>query len=196
MTEDGLDGEQPAVERRWSASALPPETISVVEVRRAARHAAEAWGAEELEWALAQLVSEVVTNAVLHAGTDFDVTLTYDGHRLRCAVRDGSARPPRTREYARDATTGRGMRLVAQLSADWGVERHAGGKTVWFELVAGEDGSNGTPDLDALLDGLDDGAAGSDPAGTPGAPPAPAVVRALPASRRAGATLLHRPVAA
>ncbi len=170
MTENGAGGEQPAAERRWSATALPPQAISVVEVRRAARHAAQAWGLEELDWALAQLVSEVVTNAVLHAATPFDVTLTFDGHRLRCAVSDGSARPPRTRDYARDATTGRGMRLVAQLSADWGVERHAGGKTVWFELAAGEGGSDGSvPDLDALLDMLGDGEGGSNgdgPGGT------------------------------
>ena len=81
-------------------------------------------------------LSEVVTNAVLHAHTDFAVTLVLgqDGV-LRVEVQDGSPQLPVQRDYAEQATTGRGMELVAAYVQDCGV-RAAGsaGKTVWFEL--------------------------------------------------------------
>jgi hypothetical protein len=97
--------------------------------------ALDAWGLESLEWTAALLVTELTANVLLHVGTGFTVTLsTLPGGGVRIEVADGSRRAPRTRRYGEDATTGRGLHLVADLSRDWGVTTSMTGKTVWVEL--------------------------------------------------------------
>jgi anti-sigma regulatory factor (Ser/Thr protein kinase) len=81
------------------------------------------------------VVSELATNAVLHARTPFAVSATCDGTRLRVAVADQSATLPRLRRRdSSDATTGRGLAMVACLSARWGVDETGEGKTTWCEF--------------------------------------------------------------
>jgi anti-sigma regulatory factor (Ser/Thr protein kinase) len=80
------------------------------------------------------LVSELVTNALLHARSAPTVELTRDGDRVRVAVCDDSPVAPRRRQYATDAATGRGIALVDHLATEWGSERVGDGKCVWFEL--------------------------------------------------------------
>ena len=128
---------------------LPPSADSVRAARRFLRSTLEAWNAEPLEWAANQALSELVTNAVLHAGTSVTVSLTLlpDGG-LRLEVGDGSPRIPRQRRYGQQATTGRGIALVAGLAQAWGVEPQPDGKTVWCELPAGP---GEEPDLSAFL---------------------------------------------
>lgn len=84
------------------------------------------------------LVSEVVTNALLHAGTPIDVAASLDEDGLRVEVGDGSLHLPVRRRYATTAGTGRGLLMLEQLVDDWGVSRHQRGKTVWFRLDAGD----------------------------------------------------------
>lgn len=83
-------------------------------------------------------VSELVTNALIHARSRFTVTvcITEEG-RVRVTVHDGSSAEPRPRHYDREATTGRGLRLVEAVSSSWGVDHGAGGngKDVWFEPI-------------------------------------------------------------
>jgi anti-sigma regulatory factor (Ser/Thr protein kinase) len=119
-------------------------TATVAEARQWARAVLTAWDADELEWELSQLLTEVVTNAVLHAGTPLRVVLEQDveSGRLRCEVSDGSPVQPRLRHHSAEATTGRGLRLLENVAASWGVQRTSGGKTVWFELD-GESGGRG-----------------------------------------------------
>jgi serine/threonine-protein kinase RsbW len=87
------------------------------------------------------LVSEVVTNAVLHAqsGADHPVRLTAeaDGTRLRVEVEDsGSGIPEAMRELPTPtATSGRGLAIVRGLADRWGVVRDP--SRVWFELELG-----------------------------------------------------------
>lgn len=79
------------------------------------------------------LVSEVVSNAVRHAGTPFDLTLQLDGPNVTITVFDASLEPALVKEPTADATSGRGMYIVEQLADRWGMERTAdGGKAVWF----------------------------------------------------------------
>jgi PAS domain S-box-containing protein len=85
------------------------------------------------------LVSEVVTNALLHAGTPIDVCLRFDERGLRVEVGDGSPHLPARRHYAATAGTGRGLMMLEQMVDDWGVTRHGSGKTVWFELGHADD---------------------------------------------------------
>lgn len=95
-------------------------------------------GREDVESA-ALLVSELVTNAVVHAGTEVEVQLSLDGRVLRLRVADGDTRPPVPRRAVSDElSTGRGLRLLEVLSTRWGVEATAPpeprGKAVWCEL--------------------------------------------------------------
>jgi anti-sigma regulatory factor (Ser/Thr protein kinase) len=93
------------------------------------------------------LVSELVTNALLHARSAPTVELSRDGDRVRIGVRDDSPVVPRRRRYANDAATGRGIALVEQLATDWGSERVGDGKRVWFELLV--DGARHDEDVHA-----------------------------------------------
>ena len=81
------------------------------------------------------LTSELVTNAVLHAGTDIEVRAWAVGGRVSVRVFDGVAtRLPIPHEQTPEAGTGRGLHMVEQLSAACGVDVSPRGKTVWFEL--------------------------------------------------------------
>jgi anti-sigma regulatory factor (Ser/Thr protein kinase) len=126
---------------RWAALVLDPDTSSVARARRWARETVEGWQADGQEWTVSQLLTEIVTNAVLHADTRFRVRLEQDlgTRRLRCEVTDTSAVRPRLRHHGAEATTGRGLQMVAELAQGWGVVAMDGGKTVWFELDADAD---------------------------------------------------------
>jgi histidine kinase-like protein len=90
------------------------------------------------------VASELVTNAMEHAGTDIDVSLTEQRAVLRVTVRDGVAALPAPRT-AGLGTTGRGLTLVHGLSSAWGVLPTAdGGKVVWALLDASPDAAAGT----------------------------------------------------
>lgn len=135
---------------------LPPEPASVSTARRFVGASLDALGASAARPDAEMLVSELATNAVLHARTPFTVEVTRDGQRVRICVLDLSPALPRARSYGAQSTTGRGMRLVASLAADWGVERQGRQrKTVWFELPADGSGAE-VPgwdeiDVDALV---------------------------------------------
>lgn len=155
----GPDG--PTLLRVNSAVTLPAEAASVSAARRHVELTLEAWGIAEAGWSSVQLVSELATNAVLHARSSFTVEVSRADDRLRVCVQDGSTVRPGVRRYAEDSTTGRGMRLVESLSSGWGVERLGIGKVVWFEIDlanrgtahAWDDGAE--VDLDALLASFD-----------------------------------------
>ena len=83
------------------------------------------------------MISELVTNAILHGGEGAVLTLTFDDLKVRAEVRDSSPAMPVVRSYSETATTGRGMVIVDALAAAWGTFTVDGGKVVWFELDAG-----------------------------------------------------------
>ena len=80
------------------------------------------------------LTSELATNAMLHARTDFEVAVARLEYVLRIAVTDGNTRLPQPSMAPADATSGRGLALVDAMASAWGADRHGRGKTVWFEL--------------------------------------------------------------
>ena len=83
-------------------------------------------------------VSELVTNAILHASTDVELSVTLARQRVRLAVRDQSSDLPTLERHTSTASTGRGLAMVIAIADAWGIERHdARGKTVWCELVEG-----------------------------------------------------------
>jgi anti-sigma regulatory factor (Ser/Thr protein kinase) len=81
--------------------------------------------------------SEVVTNAVVHAGTLSHITVDCEDDLVRVEVVDGSPQSlPEARDPAPSSPSGRGMRLVAALADRWGVEVERSQKCVWFEFDA------------------------------------------------------------
>ena len=116
--------------------ALPPATSSVSQARRYVRSTLADWGLEALEETATLLVSELATNAVLHARTDLLVHLEVQQRLLRVTVADDSELVPRRRYHGLQAGTGRGLALLDTLALACGTEipylGHA--KGVWFEL--------------------------------------------------------------
>jgi anti-sigma regulatory factor (Ser/Thr protein kinase) len=92
------------------------------------------WQLQGCEDTALLLVSELVTNAILHARTDIVVGVIRDNGSVLVEVTDGSATQPTPRQFSVHAGTGRGLTLVAALASKWGVRRVAGGKTVWASL--------------------------------------------------------------
>jgi anti-sigma regulatory factor (Ser/Thr protein kinase) len=81
------------------------------------------------------MVSELVTNCLLHTGSDFTVSLEQTEHQLRVEVSDEGEGRPVLRPSDPTSVSGRGLRAIDMLSDSWGVETHASsGKTVWFTL--------------------------------------------------------------
>lgn len=80
------------------------------------------------------IVSELVTNAIVHARTPVGLSLRLTGRRLRSVVSDGSAHVPAPRIVGRSDDIGHGLQLVDELADDWGVETTVAGKDVWFEV--------------------------------------------------------------
>jgi len=129
----------------------------VPQARRFARELLASWELDECEWVLLQLLSELATNAVIHARTAYTVSITDDGARTRLSVRDASPRTVVPRQYGADSTTGRGLQLVAQMSRAWGVEEHPDGKTVWVEIDPSPAQDVAEADVDELLNAFADG---------------------------------------
>ena len=113
---------------------LPPVSTSVAKARRFCRAHLDAWDAAELEEVVSLLVSELVTNVVLHARTSCDVVLCPNDV-LRVEVIDRDPRPPIRKDHDPEAGSGRGLVLLAGLSSRHGADRDSTGKRVWFELA-------------------------------------------------------------
>lgn len=84
---------------------------------------------------VALVVSELATNAVLHARTPFRVAIHASEWTVLLEVEDGSQTGPRRVTARALDTGGRGIAIVNHLSRDWGVSsRPNGGKAVWAEF--------------------------------------------------------------
>lgn len=100
---------------------------------RAARRAVgERYGGRSRCGDLILCVSELITNAVIHAASAPTMTVSDDGRVVRVEVTDGDRRPPVVRDPDPSVATGRGLRLLDALAVEWGWETDESGKTVWF----------------------------------------------------------------
>src|SRR3954452_3965974 len=124
---------------RLDASAalyLPPEPESASRARRFISELCRATrlSAEICETA-ALLVSELVTNAVIHGKTSATIEVHRPPDSLRISVRDDNPDMPAAGAHpALTAESGRGMQIVSVLADAWGVEQLETGKAIWFEL--------------------------------------------------------------
>src|SRR5580698_9852716 len=116
---------------------FPATTSSVSQARRFLLAQLPGAGDGEAD-ALVLMLSELATNAVQHAATEFEVGVLVapDGHQVRIEVTDAAAGFPTPEDPIADAPHGRGLHIVRTLADAWGIEmrRDPPGKTVWFSL--------------------------------------------------------------
>ncbi|MFF4340445.1 ATP-binding protein [Kitasatospora sp. NPDC001540] len=127
---------------RLSLLTLDSTPESVAGARRHTAQVLQCWQARvELSDAARLVVSELATNAV-RARCDpngFTLSLVLQDGALLVQVGDRDPCPPRPRTAGPDATGGRGLHLVGELSSRWGYYRTPPqGKVVWAELPAAE----------------------------------------------------------
>ena len=116
-------------------AVLAPRPASAAEARELVTAACRDWQLDGLVDDLALVVTELVANAIRHAGTDMTVRLFPVAGGVRLEVQDGSTRPLRPRPAAPSDENGRGLLLVDALSSRYGVEGEPHGKRVWVELL-------------------------------------------------------------
>ena len=114
---------------------LPPDPRSARTARRMSAAAIAEWGLDELNDDVALLITELVSNAVRHAGTDVSVSVALCPTGVRVEVGDDQPEVPGEIGPAGEmAEGGRGLEIVAKLASRWGVATRAPGKTIWFEV--------------------------------------------------------------
>ncbi|MFE2230073.1 ATP-binding protein [Streptomyces kronopolitis] len=114
--------------RRWARSRLVGSGIGVD---------------EPVAETLILLISELVTNAVVHTGASAVLRMCFSGAgavvaTVRVEVADASGRPPRQRHAEGDDTNGRGLELVDGLADRWGWQQEGTGKRIWCEVDRGQ----------------------------------------------------------
>jgi GAF domain-containing protein/anti-sigma regulatory factor (Ser/Thr protein kinase) len=116
---------------------FPPDSSAVSRARSFVRGTLVRWGADAVVDDAVLLVSELVTNAIVHAGTDAEVTcLVVDGS-VRVEVADrhpARSLPAPALDGDMDSESGRGLYLSAALASSWGVSYDHARKRVWFSL--------------------------------------------------------------
>lgn len=113
---------------------LGEATTSPRVARDVVARALERWGVPQARDTVVLLVSELVTNAVLHAQAAPEMYLYWNGQSVRVEVSDADQRQPIRQPRPGLETAGRGLGLVEDLSTSWGTYLDQGRKVVWFEL--------------------------------------------------------------
>ncbi len=108
------------------------------------------WGRPGVAENAAIVVSELVTNALVHARAACELTVGLRGDVLRIEVADHVRRRPVAPDVALDCEHGRGLLLVSLLCTAWGSEPRDDGKSVWAELRAAPYGTPSAERIDAL----------------------------------------------
>ena len=113
---------------------LPPEPASVARARLAVRQALRRVTDTDMCHAAELVVSELVTNAVVHAGTKVRLRIIAEHAAVHVEIEDGSAHLPVRRSWSETAGTGRGLLIVDENVDRWSAARTEHGKVVWFEI--------------------------------------------------------------
>jgi PAS domain S-box-containing protein len=123
-----------------AAASFDPVSRSVATARSFVRDTLQGWGFADIVDDAVVLTSELVTNAVVHAGTSADVLClrSEDGVRIEVADRYPEREIPLQSSAINmgspDREGGRGLQLCAALAGHWGVEYTPTHKQVWFQL--------------------------------------------------------------
>jgi anti-sigma regulatory factor (Ser/Thr protein kinase) len=135
ISADTCGATDPAETVRTAMFRFAPVPESAGKARRASGTVLAAWELDQLAEDVGLVVSELVTNALLHtggAGGDaVRLELEWAGDALTCRVVDASPLPPLPEEADQNAESGRGLILVDALAESWGWQDLPEGKAVW-----------------------------------------------------------------
>jgi len=123
--------------RSWSTVydwSFPASTSSIALARNAVSDRLAGVAAATVVDDVRLMVSELVTNAIVHARSACTVTLRIDDAGIRVEIGDGCPQAPTIRRPAPGEPHGRGLLIIESLADRWGVDTGDTGKTVWFEL--------------------------------------------------------------
>jgi anti-sigma regulatory factor (Ser/Thr protein kinase) len=196
---EGLDG-------LVATAAYQPEPTAAAAARRFVRDTLQTWliggatiAGDGLIDDAVLLTSELVTNAVVHAGTPVEVTCKLTGGGVEVVVSDEHParlvpEPPENEHIPAERTSGRGLLLPAALASAWGVTYGRSAKAVWFRIGEAEPGPGPGPGQGGERQ---DGLRAVPGAGSPPAPArGPAGRPALPAALRPATVLVEAASAA
>lgn len=112
---------------------FPCQPESVTAARRFVRDVLSGRPSEVIE-AAELMTSELATNCVRHARTDFELSISANDE-IRIQVRDTGGGRPTVLSPAAEEPSGRGLRIVDALADEWGIAPGSDGKTVWFAIA-------------------------------------------------------------
>ncbi len=127
-----------------AAATFEPVGRSVATARSFVRDTLQGWGLADIADDAVVLTSELVTNAVVHAGTAAEVLCLRSADGVRIEVSDRYPEREVPLQYSPvdmgspDSEGGRGLQLCAALATRWGVEYTPTHKQVWFQLTSPE----------------------------------------------------------
>lgn len=124
--------------QRAATLRLEGSLTDIPAARRFLTRQCDEWGCDVPIAEAEVVISELVTNAVVHASTSVEVRLALAGGMLRIEVADHGGGLPDVRAPGTNDPHGRGLVLVNGLSSAWGVDPLADGKCVWAELAVPE----------------------------------------------------------
>jgi len=118
---------------------FPPQRASVAAARQFVTDALVDAGVTSVLHDARLLVSELATNAVVHANTDFSVSIHVSAGRVYVEVRDGDPTELDLEELPplpEPASRGQGLRIVGRVAGSWGARVEDHGKVIWFSVDA------------------------------------------------------------
>jgi DNA-binding NarL/FixJ family response regulator len=133
-----------AVVERLGASAeiaLTRDTVSPSKARSFVASTLTGWRESGLVDTIELLVTELVTNVIVHTSAAPAVRVSLFPDRVHVEVVDTDPTPARARQALPSATSGRGLALVDALAVAWGSVEVDDGKVVWFDVSRAERGS-------------------------------------------------------
>lgn len=116
-------------------TTLPSAVTTPAAARALARDAVERGRATVRVEDVALVVSELVTNAVLHGDGDITLHVVVGADAVRIEVADRDPALPGPTYAEADAESGRGLLLVSKIASRWGVREEQPGKVVWADLA-------------------------------------------------------------
>jgi anti-sigma regulatory factor (Ser/Thr protein kinase) len=141
--------------RRTALTVAQAQPERIAGVRRQLRELLHDWADPEQVDSAELMVSEMVTNVLVHTDGDAALLAALTGEtgsrRLHVEVADASDELPHKRKPGEMASSGRGLVLMEVLADAWGVDPRGAGKSIWFELY--ESGPDGTDEPDGAGSG-------------------------------------------
>lgn len=119
---------------RRTRQRLAPTVDAPREARELVADTCDEWGLPEAAVAAEIIASELVTNAVRHAGTAIDLRMTLRDHQLRVSVHDRNGQPARLQTPTEADDHGRGLLIIDAVASSWGNVPIADGKVVWASV--------------------------------------------------------------